>query len=677
MAIRRLLALAMVAALGFLLLWAVGASLPAVKAAVLDEVTLPPNPPGPNLGESHKVASRRVVQAGEVFSYTIRLRNHGPNDTVVEVTDALPPGLAYQPGSAEPAAEYNGPAATLRWDGVPVRAGAEARLTYRVSAGQVATPTLITNTAVISADGEPLRRHAWVLVDPAGPGPGPGPNLGESHKVASRRMVQAGEVFSYTIRLRNRGPNDTVVSVTDALPPGLAYQLGSAEPAAEYNGPAATLHWGGVPVRAGAEARLTYRVSAGQVATPTLITNTAVISAGGEPLRRHAWTYVMPEQPQPGPKLAGSRKLASQRALAAGEVLAYTIRLHNSGTAAAAADVSDRIPPELDYVAGSASSGALYDEATRTLSWAGVAVPVDADVDLSFQVTTTGVASPTAVINTAVITAASQVYSRHVSVRLVPAPLPPHVDLVPPWVHSLTIGEQDLLTSPTVTLHISATDNVGVVSMFLREWQWVALPRPRWQVVQESGWIPYQADLAWILGSKPGVHYVGVWVADAAGNHTHMGRRGLDFANLVQPGAALPPLGLAPYLVAYDAGINVAARLAPTEGAAELYAWYVAGPPELLGGPADEISFATEKAGVYLFAVRGEPGAIYDLTIEPAGGPRAPAPPGPGPATALAEMPSGEADEIMALFSASGLDPLDEAEAPASPYAVYLPLVLK
>jgi hypothetical protein len=304
-----------------------------------------------------------------------------------------------------------------------------------------------------------------------------------------------------------------------------------------------------------------------------------------------------------------------------------------------------------------------------------VTVPVDADVDLSFQVTTAGIAQPVLVINKAAITAGGHVFHRSAPVLLVPVPGPPAADRVPPHIHSLTIDKQDVLASPDVTLHISATDNVGVTSMFLREWQWVALPRPRWEMVQQTGWIPYQADLPWTLGSKPGVHFVGVWVADAAHNRTHTSRRGLDFANLVQPGAVLPPAGLVPYLVAYQAGVDVIAQLKPTEGAADLYAWYLAGPPRLLGGPAEKIAFRTDRPGVYLFAVRGDPDTVYDLSIEPPGGPLVPEPSGLGPALAQATPAAVEVDELIALFTESGVDPLDETKAPGGPYAMYLSLV--
>ena len=378
-------------------------------------------------------------------------------------------------------------------------------------------------------------------------------------------------------------------------------------------------------------------------------------------------------------KLAGSYKSASQRTLAPGEVLTYTIQLHNSGTAEAIAQVTDQLPAEVSYVSDSATPSAIYNEGAGTLSWSNVTVPVGSDVSLSFAVTVTAVVTPAVVTNTATISADGDSFERRAWVLLLPEPL--DSDSVPPVVHSLTIDQQDVLTSPTVTLHISATDNVGLRWMYLREWQWARTPWPRWEVVQSSGWVSYQTDYPWTLGAESGTHFVGVWVADGALNTSWLDTRGLDFASLLQPGATVPQFGVVPYMVYYDADVDVGAVLTPTTGNADLYVWYTGGLSRPIGTATKEVTFTTQSAGTYLFLVHSLLGATYDLSIEPGGGPRPPAwgmaRPHVGGTTQTASTEVGEADDLILPFAQSGLDPLGIAEEPAGPFVVYLPMVIK
>jgi uncharacterized repeat protein (TIGR01451 family) len=87
------------------------------------------------------------------------------------------------------------------------------------------------------------------------------------------------------------------------------------------------------------------------------------------------------------PDLSGSAKVASQETAHAGQILTYTLRLHNHGLRPAKATFIDPIPSLSTYVPGSAwaSSGQL-DTSSETLSWSG-SIPAAEAVDLSFQVT--------------------------------------------------------------------------------------------------------------------------------------------------------------------------------------------------------------------------------------------------------------------------------------------------
>jgi uncharacterized repeat protein (TIGR01451 family) len=418
-----------------------------------------------------------------------------------------------------------------------------------------------------------------------------------------------------------------------------------------------------------------------------LVTNIATISANGDTFERQAMVMLVPTSLPPHLDLHASYKTASQYILTSGDTLTYTIRLHNSGTVTATATVTDRVSVRMNYVSGSATEGGVYDAGTRTLSWSNVTVPAGGSKSLSFAATATAVGGPTPVVNRATITAGSDSFERMAIVLVTPGPT--DGDVVPPVVHGLTIDEQDVLAEPAVTLHISATDNVSVTQMYLREWQWMTAPMPHWETVKSSGWVPYQADYLWTLGAESGTHFVGVWVKDDASNVSHLNRQALDFASLLMPGETLPRGRIIPYQVYYEEGVNVSAVLAPTAGDADLYVWYPGHffwPPDQKsvqpGTATDEVSFTTPRAGTYLFLVHAYTAATYNLDITPGGGPRALRVAGAYNSTANQVAPNGALLNkptiqtlVTALF-ASGLDPLSSPAADG-PFELYLPMIVR
>jgi uncharacterized repeat protein (TIGR01451 family) len=121
-----------------------------------------------------------------------------------------------------------------------------------------------------------------------------------------------------------------------------------------------------------------------------------------------------------------SYKAASQPTLAIGETLTYTIHLYNSGSQAAKANVTDKIPEEVQYVAGSASGSGTYDDNIALLAWDNVAVPAQSEVVLSFDVISAApVGDPTPVTNIASIqmideSGFGEILNRQVTIELVP-----------------------------------------------------------------------------------------------------------------------------------------------------------------------------------------------------------------------------------------------------------------
>jgi uncharacterized repeat protein (TIGR01451 family) len=123
-------------------------------------------------------------------------------------------------------------------------------------------------------------------------------SLDSSEVRVSQRIARAGDTLTYTILLRNPGPTLENVTVTDVLPPGLAY----AGNASATSGPAATgslqesggtVTWNGAVASSGP---VTIRFDAAispEISSALVIENTVLIETGlGSSLQRKAVTIV-------------------------------------------------------------------------------------------------------------------------------------------------------------------------------------------------------------------------------------------------------------------------------------------------------------------------------------------------------------------------------------------------
>lgn len=381
--------------------------------------------------------------------------------------------------------------------------------------------------------------------------------------------------------------------------------------------------------------------------------------------------------PAPEPNLSATIKYASKTRLGPDEVLTYTIHMFNNGTVDTTADVVDEVPVEMTVVDGSITNGGVYDAAEHTITWTAVSVPAGGEVLLEFDATA-NVDVFTRVMNIATITPDGEApFQRRFWVMLVPE-VPVGDDVIPPRVDSVLISDRDILTDPNVTISVEASDDQGVAWMVVREWQLNPAPVPRWEEVRTSGWMPYASEIDWTLGSSSGAHFVAVWVADAALNHSYVGAHSLDYASLVQSGEEVGANELVPYLVHYEAGEAVNATLNSTSGNADLYVWYPNSyvlPDDASLNPSgpDSISFTAPSTGNYLFVARGrEAGTVFDLTITPGGGPGWTLPNAPN-ATGVTAVPaattttSTQADGLVSLLASSGITPLQNQSAPEPP----------
>jgi uncharacterized repeat protein (TIGR01451 family) len=115
-------------------------------------------------GASHKMASTETAVLGQTITYTVLVGDIGaPLSSTVYLTDEVPSGLSYVPGTlAATAGTVNDDAApVLHWSGILTPTPA-ITVTYAVTVGTHA-PQAITNVAVIAAAGyAPITRTATV-----------------------------------------------------------------------------------------------------------------------------------------------------------------------------------------------------------------------------------------------------------------------------------------------------------------------------------------------------------------------------------------------------------------------------------------------------------------------------------------------------------------------------------
>jgi uncharacterized repeat protein (TIGR01451 family) len=122
----------------------------------------------PNLTGSTKQASAISAQLNDVLTYTITLRNSGQAFThTVRVTDTVPTGLNYLPGSltATGGTPDDSVAPTLKWNGI-MSATPAITLTYAVTVAATSNEPIVNSAIIAPGYTTPFTRSALLLVNP-------------------------------------------------------------------------------------------------------------------------------------------------------------------------------------------------------------------------------------------------------------------------------------------------------------------------------------------------------------------------------------------------------------------------------------------------------------------------------------------------------------------------------
>ncbi|MGW1012246.1 DUF7507 domain-containing protein [Streptomyces termitum] len=245
------------------------------------------------------------LDIGDVVTYRVTARNEGGGAAErLVLTDVLPPGTAYVPGSLRIVDGPNAGAKTDR-DGddqaaydpearaVVFRLGTGASATqggslantaalpggttveYRVVLGTETAGTRVVNTATAAYENRlgATPEALTATSDEAATEVRPAADL-DVAKSADATTVTVGQTVTYRVAVHNAGPNRaTGVTVADRLPVGLAFL--SAEPSAGSYDPA-TGRWTVGELAVGARATLVLRAKATRTGRPV---NTATATA--------------------------------------------------------------------------------------------------------------------------------------------------------------------------------------------------------------------------------------------------------------------------------------------------------------------------------------------------------------------------------------------------------------
>ena len=233
-----------------------------------------------------KTVDKSKAKVGDTLTYSVAMRNASTASRPwknVEVMDVIPEHLSFVSGSVEVNGRsttdfsYNASSRTLKLLADTVEPGQTKTFSFRVTVDEGAQGLYITNTAVVkSPDREDIQLpDTGVDID----GGQTAPSL---TKTASKTEVKPGDIFTYTIKVKN-GANATAdwknVTVSDIIPAGLEFVSGSVR----VDGKTVTYGISGraleIPVgdlKPNREAVVEFEVRVLDSAEGTTITNTAI-----------------------------------------------------------------------------------------------------------------------------------------------------------------------------------------------------------------------------------------------------------------------------------------------------------------------------------------------------------------------------------------------------------------
>ncbi|MEG1583503.1 MAG: hypothetical protein RR361_00440 [Anaerovorax sp.] len=232
-------------------------------------------------GNFIKSATPAFAQFGDTVTYTLTLHNTGnvaANNVVV--TDVIPAGTTYVPGSTTASLPFTGnPTSTITLTS-PIPAGGTATITFKVKLANSAPPVNpVPNTASVN--------YAYT-VDPAHPNgvtATGASNTVNTHvstahltvtKNTDKTIAYVGDIITYNMAITNTGnvPADKVI-LTDPIPNGTVLVPGSLAVSVPYTGSPTTAITLTNAIAPGETVTLSFQVQVTAIPNPNPIVNVA------------------------------------------------------------------------------------------------------------------------------------------------------------------------------------------------------------------------------------------------------------------------------------------------------------------------------------------------------------------------------------------------------------------
>ncbi len=345
-----------------------------------------------------KTSSKGSVQEGEIFTYTINVRNTSSRaaGTNIIITDIVPPGVTYVPTSIDGGTlrDDSSPDGTgLTWTISSLAADLDTNLTFeaRVDLGAQGSHGVVTNMATMTSldqlDSNALNNTGEAVVTIVG--------LDLSIvKTVNNENPEEGEEVTYTLAVANSSTQvATNVVVKDIVPAGLTYVEGSISGGDSNSGldpPGSGLRWEMNTITGNTTKNLTFRakVDAGAKAAHVSITNIGEIISLDQTDDQVANNMSSSVITVKGIDLALT-KTVSNVLPTEGEEVEYTITVENLSTQAATnVKVRDVVPQGVTYMPTSISGGTSRDTSDPDgtgLTWTIGSIEGGEDVTLRFS----------------------------------------------------------------------------------------------------------------------------------------------------------------------------------------------------------------------------------------------------------------------------------------------------
>jgi uncharacterized repeat protein (TIGR01451 family) len=381
----------------------------------------------------NKEVDLATAETGDTLTYDMTVENIGTGDAgAFTATDTLPTGTDFVsavPSVGTVAAPAPGTDdGTVTWSIPALAVGDTATLTITVTvtvAPAAGTSTTLTNMFLVTPppgsepteveNACPAPDADQSCADTVVEGPVPSPELTIS-KTVDESTAAAGDTLTYTVEVSNTGNTAEGFTVTDTLPPDVAFasvgvpSLGTVTSHPGVGAANGTVVWTVASLAVGASATLTITVTVlasaeatTQINKATLAPTTPTVPVVVDPDTECAppeTDTACAETVVPGVPRLVQNKTVDMATAVAGDELTYTMTIANPSppSTADAVDVvaHDTLPPNVTFVRYSASQG-TFDETTGT--WTVGTVDLGTTATLTVVVTVDPAAEASTLVN--------------------------------------------------------------------------------------------------------------------------------------------------------------------------------------------------------------------------------------------------------------------------------------